>query len=238
MARTDEAIVLAGGFGTRLRSVVSDVPKPLAPIRGRPFLCLLLDMLASQGIRRVVLATGYMGDRIAEVLGQRWQGMSLVYSQEQQPLGTGGAIAAGATRIEGETFFVLNGDTYLALDYHAFDAQARDAGALLGMALADVADVARYGAVKVEQGRVRGFVEKGQAGPGHINAGVYRLERGLTAAFPDTPAFSFESMVLVPETERGVVTGYTRTESFIDIGVPEDYARAQHELHVVGDVGR
>jgi len=234
MARTDEAVVLAGGFGTRLRSVITDVPKPLAPIRGRPFLCLLLDMLASQGIRRVVLATGYMGDKVVETLGSQWRGMALVYSQEDQPLGTGGAIAKAAAHIEGDAWFVLNGDTYLSLDYPSFDAQVREAGALLGMALAHVPDVARYGAVRVEQGRVAGFVEKGESGPGYINAGVYRIERGLMASFRAATPFSFENTVLVSEAERGVVTGYTRTDAFIDIGVPEDYARAQDALQMIG----
>jgi D-glycero-alpha-D-manno-heptose 1-phosphate guanylyltransferase len=230
MARTDEAVILAGGFGTRLQSVVSDVPKPLAPIDGKPFLAFLLDRLVMNGFRRVVLATGYMGDKVYQALGDRWHGMSLIYSQEQQPLGTGGAIAKAFSRIDGEAFFVLNGDTYLELDYNLFDEQAIESGAKLGMALAQVPDVARYGAVQVQEHRVTGFSEKGLRGPGYINAGVYRLAREVAANFPAIASFSFENDILVPAVQNGQVQAFTQTAAFIDIGVPEDYSRAQREL--------
>jgi D-glycero-alpha-D-manno-heptose 1-phosphate guanylyltransferase len=236
VANTEEAIILAGGFGTRLRSVVNDVPKPLAPIRGRPFLAFLLDRLAAQGFRRVVLATGYMGEKINQALGDRWQGMALAYSREDQPLGTGGAIAQSLDCIEGNACFVLNGDTHLDLDYRAFDRCMEATGAALGMALARVADVARYGAVQVEDQQVTGFAEKGQSGPGYINAGVYRMTRELVAAFPGEANFSFEARVLEPLVQCGSVAAYTRTSAFIDIGVPEDYARAQVELAMAGNL--
>ena len=230
MARSDEAVILAGGFGTRLQSVVSDVPKPLAPIQGKPFLAFLLERLAVQGFRRVVLATGYMGDKVRQAMGDHWHGMSLIYSQEQQPLGTGGAIAQAFSRIHGDALFVLNGDTYLELDYGAFDEQADTSGAKLGMALAQVPDVARYGAVQVQGHRVIGFSEKGLRGPGYINAGVYRLAREVAGAFPALASFSFENAVLVPAVQDGQVQAFTQTAAFIDIGVPEDYSRAQLEL--------
>lgn len=230
MARADEAVILAGGFGTRLQSVVSDVPKPLAPIGSRPFLAFLLDRLAVQRFRQVVLATGYMGDKVRQAMGDRWHNMSLIYSQERQPLGTGGAIAQAFQRIEGDAFFVLNGDTYLELDYDAFDEQVDASGKKLGMALAQVPDVARYGAVQVRGHRVTGFSEKGLRGPGYINAGIYRLAREVAGAFPVIASFSFENAVLVPAVQDGRVQAFTRTAAFIDIGVPEDYSRAQLEL--------
>lgn len=223
--KVDEAIVLAGGLGTRLRGVVDDVPKPLAPVAGRPFLAWLLDALAKQGLRRVVLATGYRGEQIEAALGKDWQGMSLEYSREAEPLGTGGAIALAMRHIAGDACFVLNGDTWVDLDYVAFDGQT--AGAPLGMALAHVPDVARYGAVIVEDNRVTGFLEKGTSGPGFINAGVYRITRVLADAFPKVGAFSFERDVLVPAVAHARVAGFAGTRGFIDIGVPEDYRRAQ-----------
>ena len=227
MPVTDEAIILAGGFGTRLRGVVDDVPKPLAPVAGKPFLAWLLDALAAQGMRRVVLATGYKGEQIAATLGKAWRGMSLDYSREDAPLGTGGAIALAMRLVTGDACFVLNGDTWLELDYAAFDQATRAAEAALGMALARVSDVGRYGAVHVDGGRVTGFAEKGSSGPGYINAGVYWIARSLTRDFPAAKAFSFERDVLAAAAARGTVLAYTRTEGFIDIGVPEDYRRGQ-----------
>lgn len=227
MPATDEAIILAGGLGTRLRGVVDDVPKPLAPVAGRPFLAWLLDALARQGMRRVVLATGYKGEQVAATLGKAWHGMSLDYSREAEPLGTGGAISLALQRVDGDACFVLNGDTWLDLDYAAFDQDVRETGAALGMALAHVPDVARYGAVHVHGGRVAGFAEKGLSGPGYINAGVYRVDRSLAGGLPVAKAFSFERDVLAPAAACGGIVACTRTQGFIDIGVPEDYQRAQ-----------
>lgn len=227
MKATDEAIVLAGGLGTRLRGVVDGVPKPLALVAGRPFLAWLLDTLAMQGLRRVVLATGYRGEQIEAALGATWRGMALVYSREQKLLGTGGAIALAMPRIAGDDCFVLNGDTWLELDYARFDAAVRGVDARLGVALAAVPEVARYGAVNVEDGRVVDFVEKGQSGPGFINAGVYLLSRSLLEDFPSGEPFSFEHDVLRPAAARETVVACTDTEGFIDIGVPDDYRQAQ-----------
>lgn len=227
MTGTDEAIVLAGGFGTRLRGVVDDVPKPLAVVAGRPFLAWLLDALAAQGMRRVVLATGYRGEQIETACGAGWQGMALDHSREPEPLGTGGAIALALSHVAGDTCFVLNGDTWLQLDYQRFDTAARASSARLAVALAAVPDVARYGAVRVADARVEGFIEKGQSGPGLVNAGVYRIARALLADFPAGAAFSFERDVLVPAVAREAVAAFVDTQGFIDIGVPDDYRRAQ-----------
>lgn len=234
MPLTDEAIILAGGLGTRLREVVADVPKPLAPVAGRPFLARVLDMLAAQGLRCVVLATGHQGDVVEATLGHAWQGMALRYSRESKPLGTGGAIALAMTHITNDVCFVLNGDSWLELDYAAFDAATRGLGARLGVALAAVPDVARYGAVRVAGVRIAGFAEKGGKGPGLVNAGVYRVERGLLAGMPSGEAFSFERDVLVPAVAREAVAAFPQTRGFIDIGVPDDYRRAQERFAGAG----
>ncbi|HSD17986.1 MAG TPA: nucleotidyltransferase family protein [Thermomonas sp.] len=224
---TDEAIVLAGGFGTRLRGVVDDLPKPLAPVAGRPFLAWVLDRLAGGGMRRCILATGYLSDLIEQRIGTRWQGMDIAYSVEPAPLGTGGAIRLAASRLQGDAAHVLNGDTWLEYDPIALEAAARDAGRPMAIALARVDDVARYGAVDIDRGRVAGFREKGEAGPGWINAGCYFLGADALAALPARDAFSFEQDVLQPRVQAGAVAALTATAGFIDIGVPEDYARAQ-----------
>ncbi|TBR40361.1 MULTISPECIES: nucleotidyltransferase family protein [Dyella] len=227
MLATDEAIILAGGFGTRLQSVVRDVPKPLAPVAGRPFLAWLLDQLAGQGVRRAVLATGYLADVVESTLGSDWHGMKLVYSREEQPLGTGGAIAKAASAVSGKRAFVLNGDTHLALDYARLGQLAIGGASPITMALASVDDVGRYGAVMLSGDRVTGFSEKGGHGPGMINAGVYDIDlASLSAEFPHGP-FSFEQDVLVPAAAKGRVRAFTQTSRFIDIGIPEDFERAQ-----------
>ena len=226
----DEAVILAGGLGTRLRGIVDDVPKPLAPVAGRPLLAWLLDALATRGIRRAVLATGHLGEQVEAALGGAWHGMTLAYSREQTPLGTGGALVQASRVVSGDAFFVLNGDTWLELDYAAFDRATNDAGARLGVALAKVPDVARYGAARLQGHRLTGFDEKGASGAGFINAGVYWMRRGLLEGRPPGAAFSFEREVLMPTVSREPVIGYADTRGFIDIGVPEDYQRAQQSF--------
>ncbi len=228
MQPAEEAIVLAGGLGTRLRGVVDDVPKPLAPVAGRPFLAWLLDRLAAGGMRRCILATGYRAETIEDRVGRRWQGMEIVYSVEPEPLGTGGAIKLAATQLHGEGVHVLNGDTWLAYSPQALECATRQHGAAIGMALAEVGDVGRYGAVECDaRGMVVGFREKGEQGPGAINAGCYFLTEAALAVLPAQAAFSFEREVLQPATAAGMVTAFAQTSGFIDIGVPEDYVRAQ-----------
>lgn len=224
---TDEAIILAGGFGTRLRDVVADVPKPLAPVAGRPFLAWLLDRLAAQDMRRCILATGYMADAIEREIGTRWAGMEIVHSVETDPLGTGGAIRQATGRLQGEGAHVLNGDTWLAYSAAALERATLDAGGAIGLALAHVDDVGRYGAVETHDGIVAGFREKGGIGDGWINAGCYFLTAAGIAALPGVERFSFEADVLLPMAAAGKVAAWTQTRDFIDIGVPEDFSRAQ-----------
>ena len=225
--RTEEAIVLAGGMGTRLRPVVSDVPKPLAPVAGRPFLAWLLDRLAAQGMRRVVLATGYLSEQVEAAIGSRWAGMEIAYSVEQTPLGTGGAVRQALAGLQGDAVHVLNGDTWLDYAPAALEAAALAAATPIAIALARVEDVGRYGAVQLQGCHAVGFHEKGAAGPGWINAGCYFLAADALQALPAQQAFSFEREVLQPRAAAHEVAALLETRGFIDIGVPEDYARSQ-----------
>lgn len=230
MPRAEEAIVLAGGLGTRLRSVVADLPKPLASVAERPFLAHLLDQLAAGGLSRVILATGYMAEKIEQAIGARWAGMDIVYSKEPEPLGTGGAIRLAAMLLQGDSgVHLANGDTFLRYDPGALEHVVERTGATLGIALARVDDVGRYGAVEVADARVIAFREKGGRGRGLINAGSYFLTAEGIAGLPDEDgAYSFENRVLLPSALRGQVAAFDDTSDFIDIGVPDDYARAQH----------
>lgn len=223
----DEAIILAGGLGTRLRPVISDLPKPLAPVAGRPFLAWMLDAYARRGFRRVILATGYLGEQIEDAIGHAWEGLEVLYSREPEPLGTGGALKLAAGLAEGDWVHVGNGDTYLDFEPVELEAIATMTQAAVVVALAAVDDVARYGAVEVDERRIVRFREKGGQGPGLINAGSYLLQRSLLEDARLAAPFSFEVGILVPMTQAGRVAYMDRTEHFIDIGVPADYARAE-----------
>jgi D-glycero-alpha-D-manno-heptose 1-phosphate guanylyltransferase len=230
----DEAIILVGGLGTRLRPVVADLPKPLAPVAGQPFLAWLLDACAHAGLRRIILATGYRSGQVEHAIGHRWSGMEVAYSREEAPLGTGGAILRALEHVRGDGVHLANGDTFLRYVPSAMEAATRAAGCLMGIALAHVDDVRRYGAVEVVDGRVTGFREKGGNGPGLINAGSYFLAREAFGRLPVETAWSFEERVLRPWSQRGEVAAFQATTDFIDIGVPEDYARAQSMFAVGG----
>ena len=190
-----EAIILAGGLGTRLRSRLNGVPKPMADIGGRPFLAVLLDRLATSGIRRVLLSVGYLNDVIIQYFGNTWRGMEISYVVEDIPLGTGGAIRKSLAKAHTESILILNGDTWLQAEYQQIMDFHKAQHAAITLALTWVENRARYGGVTVSSGRVTGFLEKGSIGPGWINGGVYVLQRDFP--WPDGLAntFSFETDV-------------------------------------------
>lgn len=236
--RNNEAIVLCGGLGTRLRSVVTTVPKCLAPVAGRPFLSYLLDRLAEQGVRRVVLATGYMADKVEEFVAERWKGMEVVHSREQVRLGTGGAVRDAAVHITQRRFIVMNGDSFAELNYSELLAALEPPGVHIAMALKHVSDATRYGLVDFDGEHITGLHEKGVAGPGYINAGVYALEDTALKSMPMHGPFSFETQCLAPAVSRGEVVGLAATEAFVDIGIPKDYARAAEVCQMAPDNDR
>jgi D-glycero-alpha-D-manno-heptose 1-phosphate guanylyltransferase len=221
-----EAIVLAGGFGTRLRGVVSDVPKPMAPVAGKPFLEILLRALASKGFGRVVLSLGFMADKISGYFGDQFAGMELTYVVEDHPLGTGGAVRLALANCQEDHVFVFNGDTFLDLEVDEVERlwQERYNPIIVGRI---VPDTARYGCLLTEHGRVTGFSEKGVAGPGLINAGCFVLDRSELNGFALHHAFSLETDFLANAVQRIPVDVFVTEGLFIDIGIPEDYARAQ-----------
>jgi D-glycero-alpha-D-manno-heptose 1-phosphate guanylyltransferase len=224
-----QALILCGGFGTRLRGVVQDAPKAMAPINGTPFLELLIDVLRKKGVHEIVLATGYKAEQIEQHFGTgtRW-GVSIAYSREATPLGTGGAIKQ-ADSLLGERFLVLNGDTFAEFDLAAMTSLFDGREAQMVMALKTVADVARYGSVLLDsEQRVSAFVEKGSsAGGGYINAGIYLVRRPLLEEIAPGRAVSLENDVMPGVLAQGGLFACEMPGAFIDIGVPEDYFRAQ-----------
>ncbi len=223
-----EAIVLAGGFGTRLRSVVSEVPKPLAPVAGRPFLFYILESLQAAGVARVILAIGHRGEMIEQAVDGRFVQLSIEFSREECPLGTGGALWQALSKCQDERVFALNGDTYLALDYAAFAASQPKADILV--AVRPVADRSRYGSVKLDGARILGFEEKGAAGPGLVNSGNYLLRSDLRTRLPFNGAFSFEQEILHGHVDGLSIEAFATEADFIDIGTPADFALAQRVL--------
>jgi len=228
-----EAIILAGGRGTRLSGVVPDLPKPMASVTGRPFLSYLLDRLVAHGFTHVCLSIGYKGETIVKHFGHSFKGAQLTYACEESPLGTGGAIRAAFPCTSAASVFVFNGDTLADIDLQAMRSQHERSGDQLTVALTEVSDSARYGAVSVAKGHITGFSEKGQSGQHYINAGIYLIQRGLfnTMRLPD--AFSFEKEVLMDRLGKVKPGAFLSSGYFIDIGIPEDYARAQRELPII-----
>ncbi len=225
-----EVIILAGGFGTRLQSVVPDLPKPMATIQGRPFLAILLDDLITAGFTSAILAVGYRYEAVRDYFGEKYKSLSLAYSIETEPLGTGGAISLALKQIAGPQCFVVNGDTFLELDYKAMLAGHSEEKSILTVAVLEVTDASRYGALDIEANRIRGFFEKGRSGPGIINGGVYLLSRDLFSRYNFPAAFSFETDLLMVHVHELRPLAFPTAGFFIDIGVPEDYLRAQNLL--------
>lgn len=224
------AIVLAGGFGTRLRELVPDLPKPMAPVAGRPFLEYVLDGIIDAGIRDIILSVGYRADVIQAHFGRKYRGATVRCVVESEPLGTGGAVAFALRGLDDGPTLILNGDTFLQLDYVALlDWYWRDPAAV-AMVLREVPDVSRYGAVVMSGDRVSGFVEKGKSGKGLINAGVYIVRTEVFAMCKLSGNFSFEKDVLQSHLGRICPRAYVTDGYFIDIGIPEDFERAQQEM--------
>jgi NDP-sugar pyrophosphorylase family protein len=227
-----QAIVLAGGFGTRLRARVSDVPKPMAPVAGRPFLEYLLDRLVAAGCTRLVLATGYLHEVIERHFGAAYRGMAVGYSLETKPLGTGGAVLKALQGLPDEPALVMNGDTWLNLELAAFVAWARQREPADVVLLRRVDDIARYGSVVLgaDGEHIVRFGERAGSGPGMINAGIYWLHRAALARYSFPESFSLESDHFRPHATELGLRGRITEAPFIDIGVPEDYDRAQTEI--------
>ena len=222
------ALILAGGLGTRLQSALPDRPKVLAPVAGRPFLSYLMDQLISTGFRRVILCTGYKGEQIKAAFGDTYKGLDIRYSQEPEPLGTGGSLRFGLPLINTDLAFVTNGDSYVncnLTDYLAWHLKNDVQASVL---LTCLSDTSRYGRVKADRdGRILQFDEKGSSyGPGWVNAGVYTFKRGLLESIPFGQPFSLEKEFFPSLIGEGLY-GFQSESAFIDIGTPESYALAE-----------
>jgi len=233
-AREDlPAVLLVGGMGTRLQPVLPATPKPLAPVGDAPFLQLLVRQLRSQGIRRLVMCTGHLADQVEKEFsdGHKW-GVAIAYSKESRPLGTAGAVKFAERYLtQASDFLVMNGDSFLELDFRELIRFHSEHDGLISMAVRRVPNATRYGTVQLgTHHRVVGFCEKMQASvPGIINGGVYVFKRAILQHIPDGPA-SLEKDIFPQLLNHGVYA-LEQHGMFIDIGTPEDYARAQTLCH-------
>ena len=224
------AIVLAGGFGTRLREKVPNLPKPMAPVAGRPFIEYVLDRLISGGVSEIILSVGYMADIIKSHFGNFYKNIPVSYAVEDEPLGTGGAIVHAVAGKDSDPVLVLNGDTYLDIDYAELVRWYGQTSGKSAMVLKKVPDVSRYGSVQVSDDQVVGFLEKGKAGAGLINAGVYIIRPEVFETYGLSGKFSFESDFLQKYCLDLSPDAYITNAYFIDIGIPEDYESAREKF--------
>ena len=231
-----EAVILAGGLGTRLRGVVPDIPKPMAPVEGRPFLEHQLDYWIDQGVTRFVLSLGYRPEAFVQHFGNAYRGAEIAYSVESQPLGTGGGVLLATAQLKGQgAFLVLNGDTLGDVDLAGVMRRHRDASAAMTLALIRMSVGGRFSSVNVDaSGRVVEFRDSDDAPRPLVNAGVYVVERPFLASLGWSAGerFSIESEGFPRMLQRREeLFGYEALTRFLDIGVPEDYYRAGEFIH-------
>ena len=226
----NEAIIIAGGLGTRLRQTLPDLPKVMALVRGRPFLEYILHFLSDNGFDRVVLAVGYMHEEIRSVIGNNYLDMEVVYSVEDEPLGTGGALLRALSCINSRICLALNGDSVFHIDIGAFREHFDIFKPAISIALKPMENFSRYGNVTLEGSRIISFEEKEFCEKGYINGGVYILRKEWLVDNSPGNIFSFEKDILEKMTRNSLITGYVSDAYFIDIGIPEDYSRAGREL--------
>ena len=226
-----EAILLAGGLGTRLQHLLKDVPKPMADINGQPFLSILLQQLKNQGIRSVILSVGYKHEAIQNYFGREWNSMNIKYAIEHEPLGTGGALKLALNDANESPVLAVNGDTFFDVNVSSLLQFHIQKKAALTLSLKPLNNFDRYGTVAIDStGQITGFKEKHFMESGLINGGVYMLNKSLFSGLSMPDKFSFEKDFLDQFFQQKPFYGFIQDGYFLDIGIPEDYARAQHEL--------
>jgi D-glycero-alpha-D-manno-heptose 1-phosphate guanylyltransferase len=226
-----EAIILAGGLGTRLRSVLEDIPKPMAKVNGKPFLEYIFYQLKNQGIDRMVLSVQYKWHVIKEYFGTSFEGIEIKYSVENEPLGTGGAILLAIDSLSSDDVLVLNGDTFFDIDLRKLFDFHTSKKSKVTLALKRMKDFDRYGVIEIDkESRIVNFLEKQYRTDGLINGGIYVLNREFFTGLNVPHKFSFEKDFLEKYYKKYEFYGLPFDDYFVDIGVPEDYERAKRDF--------
>jgi len=223
------AVILAGGMGTRLRSITQDrIPKAMAEVQGKPFIYWQLLYLKKQGIKKIILAVHYHASQIQSFVGPYFEGMEIRYSIEKEPLGTGGAVRRAMDHIDGSLAWVLNGDTWFPINLKAMFTHHQQSGNQITIALKKLYDFNRYGSVTVNKNnRITAFKEKNQISAGYINGGIYLLAAEVLKSFKMGERFSMEHDLFEQKVKEVVIGGYKSKARFIDIGMPSDYHQIQ-----------
>ncbi len=227
---TKEAIILAGGLGTRLQSVVHEVPKCLAPIHNKPFLFYQIDYLLKQGITHFILAVGYKKEQVFEFMNQYFPCVKVSFSIEEELLGTGGAIYQALDYTLASDCLILNGDSYFPIDIAHFYQKHFSYHALCTIALKPMEQFSRYGNVLIENQVVQQFMEKTYCSTGFINGGVYYINTEKFKKIKFSKKFSFETEFLNVFCHQKKIYGEIYNHYFIDIGIPEDYHAFQEKV--------
>ena len=228
-----EAVILAGGFGTRLQNVLNDMPKAMARINGQPFLNYQLKFLKHFGIKKVILSVGYLHDKIQSHYKNDFEGVEIDYSIEKDPLGTGGGIRLALEKCSDNNILVLNGDSFFDMDLLHFYNQHLTHAGNFSLALLKVLNASRYGTIEFGRSHtIASFKEKSTAdAPGLINAGVYLMNRDLyLQKTASNINFSIEKDFFEKKIKEIEIFGFEQKGYFIDIGIPEDYSKAQHDF--------
>lgn len=225
-----EAIILAGGLGTRLQNLVKDIPKPMADINGKPFLKYLLDYLSDYKIQRVILSVGYKYEVIENYFGKKYKNIELVYAIEEEPLGTGGGIMNACKYLNDNLFYLINGDTFFDVNLDELTRFHNNLKADFTLAIKPMLQFDRYGTVEVSKNRIVRFNEKKYMDNGFINGGIYLLNLKILRSLEFPQRFSFEKEFLENYLSEYYFSAYVTDKYFIDIGIPEDYLIAQLKL--------
>ena len=221
-----EFLILAGGLGTRLRNVISDIAKPMAQVNGKPFLEYLFNWISGFPVTRIIISAGYKADTISNYFGNNYKGIPLDYVIENEPLGTGGAIAYSLKNATDNDVLVLNADTWFPVNIDKFFQFHSRSGAKISIALKEMNEFDRYGAVDIQNEVITGFREKKYCSKGFINGGIYIVNRSYLFSLGLPVKFSFEKEVLAKCAGTGLLKGMPFDNEFIDIGIPEDLYRA------------
>jgi D-glycero-alpha-D-manno-heptose 1-phosphate guanylyltransferase len=227
-----EAIILAGGFGTRLKHIVSDVPKPMAPVCEKPFLKYILDYLADNGINKIIMAVGYKKDAIIKHFGNSYREREIIYSSEDTPLFTGGAIKKALMNCNNDHVFIINGDTFFEVNLEKMQEFHYKNNSMLTIATKEMFNFERYGTVSTNNNRIIDFKEKRFMEHGYINGGIYYMNRNMLDDIHITK-FSFETDVMAKKVREIPMFAYLCTGYFIDIGIAEDYFKAQKDFKTI-----
>jgi D-glycero-alpha-D-manno-heptose 1-phosphate guanylyltransferase len=225
-----EAIILAGGLGMRLRDAVPDLPKPMAPVNGKPFLWYLLEWLTEYPLSKLILSIGYKSEIIMDCFGNSFLGVPVEYVIEEEPLGTGGGIIRACEKISDPDFLVINGDTYFPIDLNKLCSFHTIHEGYITIALKRMKDFSRYGSVECSGGKIIQFHEKKNCRDGLINGGIYAINRNKILSQHLPEVFSFEKDILEKNGGTGELRGVVFDEPFLDIGIPEEYQKAGYIL--------